>query len=74
MNHLQKLAAAIRNSNDFLKAVSENSQTSRKSKKTNYTSSKDTSPTSEEKDKHEAGISYDSPLDLSVEPAVEYLR
>jgi len=74
MNHLQKLAAAIRNANDFIAASKSNTKLPRKSKKSPYTSTKDTSPTSEEKDKHESGVAYDAPLDLSIEPSVEYLR
>jgi len=74
MNHLQKLATAIRNANEFIAASKSKNNLPRKVKNSPYTSSKDTSPTSEEKDKHEAGIAYDAPIDLSIEPSIEYLR
>lgn len=73
MLHLIKLARAIRNANELLQAAQQPKRPSRK-KNTHYTSRKEeTSPTLEEQDDHESGVSFKDKIDFSQEPSVEYL-
>lgn len=71
MEHLAKLARAILNAEDLIQASMSSGLSSSAGKRSKST---DTSPTSEERSKHETSVSYQGELDLSQEPSVEYLN
>lgn len=71
MEHLAKLARAILNAEDLIQASMSPRPPGPADKRSK---SIDTSPTSEERSKHETSVSYQGELDLSQEPSVEYLN
>ena len=72
MQHLYKLAVAIRNADQLISASLQANSLPKKGPN-NAPVSKSVTPTDEEQGKHEAGVAFKDKIDFSQTPSIEYL-